>query len=296
MEVLVPIEVTDTVLKSSSVAEDPTPAWVAGTYAIGYQCHLVSTHRVYERTVATASAVAPNLDPTGWKDLHATNRWAMFDQAMDTVTRANNTLTVVLQPGYHNALAILGIEGGSLLHVVERDAPGGNIVREYSDNLEESQPADWWEYYFMPFKPRTGVLVADIEPFYNAEVTVTLSGQGVVGIAMLAVGDLRPLGDTTFDSEAIPVDYSYVDIDAYGNNTILKGKTAKDLAVTVEFDAREANRVTDTVHELLGRPCLWVSNRRDQYRYLWSFGLGSGKVRPKDAKTCVLPLQVKGLI
>ena len=32
--------------------EDPTPAWTAGTYAVGDERHVVATHRVYKCAVA----------------------------------------------------------------------------------------------------------------------------------------------------------------------------------------------------------------------------------------------------
>lgn len=297
MEVLVPITITDAMITSISVAEDPTAPWVAGTYAADALCHRPNTHRVYRRIDAGTSATPPESDAPHWQDLRPTNRWSMFDKEVATATTATNTLSLVIKPGNANAVALVGISGGEGLTVVTRDAPGGNVISTYTDALEESAPSDWWEYWFMPFKPRTAVLVADIEPYLGMEITITLTGSGTVGCAMCVVGDLRPLGDTQFDAECQLVDYSYVDIDkSTGKNTIQKGKTAQDLSAEVLLDASEANRVKDTMVEVLGQPCLYVPSRYSQYRYLWTYGLGAGKVKPKSAKEASLPLTVQGLI
>lgn len=297
MEILVPITITDAMVTSINVSEDPTAAWVAGTYAADALCHRSSTHRVYRRYTAGSSTVAPELDATNWQDLRPTNKWAMFDKEVATATTAPNILSWVIKPGNANAVALVGISGGEGLTVITRDAPGGNVISTYTDTLEESAPSDWWEYWFMPFKPRTAVLVADIEPYLDMEITITLTGSGTVGCAMCVVGDLRWLGDTQFDAECQLVDYSYVDIDkTTGKNTIQKGKVAQDLSAEVLLDASEANRVKDTMVEVQGQPCLYVPDRRPQYRYLWTYGLGAGKVKPKNAKEASLPLTVQGLI
>lgn len=297
MEVLVRTTITDAMLVSSTAPEDSTAEWVSGaTYAIGDLRWRATTHMVYERLTAGAGTTVPELAKADWKAKRPTNRWAMFDSQMNTVTQVASPLTVVLKPGNFNAVGAYGIQGATSVTVTVLDAPGGNVIRTWTSSLEESAPADWWEYWFMPFKPATDFVLSDIEPYVNAQITVTFTGPGTVGVAMLDVGDLRPMGDTQWGPESSPQDYSYVDIDSDGNNVVMKGKSAKDMSAVSEFDPGEANRIDDTVHELLGVPSMWIASRAPEHRPLRCFGLGTGKVTFPDRTRARLSLSVKGLI
>ena len=49
--------------------------------------------------------------PTAWTDYGPTNRWAMFDQEVNTQSTGDSPLSVVLQPGIVNAIALLELVG-----------------------------------------------------------------------------------------------------------------------------------------------------------------------------------------
>jgi hypothetical protein len=112
MKVIKPHVITDLMMLSSSVPETDYPAWASGTtYALGARVIRTNVHRVFERLVAGAGTVAPELDTTSppiWMDVGPTNRWAPFDDVVGTLASGPSPLKYVLSVGlpYRRAWAV----------------------------------------------------------------------------------------------------------------------------------------------------------------------------------------------
>lgn len=296
--VLVQTTIVDSMVTAwGTASEDDTTVWASGAFTSGQERHRVETHRVYRRITDGTDAPGeyPENYPERWQNRRATNRIAMFDGEGATATTVASPLITVFKPGNFNGAYFAGVEGASLLEVVVKDETGGNVVFEFEDDLEGSEPGDWWEYWFMPFNARRDVVLSGIEPFLDAEVTVTLSGPGSVSLGILQVGDLRPIGTTEDRAQAAPKSYSYVAINADGKNEIRRGKKARDLQFTVFGDLDDANRVGATFEELNDLPCAWFASTDPQYEMLRSFGLGRATLIHQDGEY-VANINVEGLI
>lgn len=303
LSVLAPLVVDDSVLVSSTAAEDDYASWSSGTtYSAGAFCISTTTHRVYQ-SMADSNV---GKDPTDvnnqsgstvyWLDYGPTNRWAMFDNEANTQTIVPLSLTVVLQPGSFTAFYLAGLDAATI-DVVIRDAPGGNILYSYSGDLEGSMPADYDEYFFDRFKPQTDFLVSGIEQYTSGELTITLaSPSGNVKCGVLAVGDLRSLGQTQYGAKAKPKTYSYIKTDDFGRTTIKRRKAAKDMTATAFLHPSEANTVTDLIESLLDVPAVWIGSDLPEYGFLRVFGLGSGEISADGPTYCQLSLTVQGMI
>lgn len=303
LSVLLPVAITDAMFVSSTAPETDYAAWSAvTTYAAGNKCISTTTHRIYE------SGVADNLnkDPTdinnrigatpAWLDYAPTNKWAMLDGEVTTQTKHASPLTVVFEPGFFNCLYLGGLDAENL-EVTVKDAPGGNTVYHYTGALEGSAPGDYYEYFFEPFKPQTDFVVSGIDQYNAAEITVSLTSvSAAVGCGMLQLGDLRPLGDTQRGAKAKPKTFSYIKINDYGENEIVRRKKAKDMAASARLDLDEANTVLDTINSVLDVPCAWIATDRPEHTGLRVFGLGGGEITYDLPEECLLTLDVKGLI
>ena len=303
LSVLVPIEIDDTKLVSSTVAETDHPVWLPdATYAIGDRRISLVTHRVYE------SLAAGNIghDPTDidnrvgttlwWFDVGATNKWAMLDGEVSTQTVAASPLTVILRPGAINSAFLAGLDA-SALSIVVKDRPGGNVIYQYAGDLEASLPADYYEHFYDPFKMQTDFLATEIGAYNDCEVTFTLERfGGTVKCGVLAIGDLRPLGQTQYGAKAKPKSFSYIKVDEYGNNTIRRRKKAQDMTATAFVALSEANSVLDTISELLDVPCVWIGTDLPEYTGLRTYGLGSAELSYDHPQDAILNLTVQGLI
>lgn len=301
--VLVPIDVTDAILTSTTAPETDYAEYdPAKTYVLGERCISSVTHRIYE------SLVGGNLahDPTDldnqfgttrwWLDADPTNAWAMFDSEVSTQTVLASPLTIVLEPGFFNGIAMFGLDAEHLVITI-KDAPGGNVIYSYDDDLENSAPGDWYEHFFSPFKPQTDFFASGIDQYHDAEITLTLtSASAPVKCGMLALGDLRPIGRTMYGGKAKPKTYSYIKTDEYGKTIIKRRKATKDISITGWLEVEEADTVLDTLTELLDVPCAVIGSDLANHAGLRTFGLISGEISYDHPRDCLLTMNVQGMI
>ncbi len=303
LSLMKPATMADAILTSSTAAETDYTAYNSGTtYALGGRCISTTTHRVYESLIAGNVGNDPTLidnrigTTPKWSDVSATNRWKMFDDQVASQTSVASPLTVVLHPGFVNAIGLLGLDAEAIA-VTVKDAPAGNTIYSYTGSLEGSTPFDYYEYFFSPFEPLTDFIVSGIDPYADMQVTVTLTkATGNVMCGMLQVGDLVPLGTTQYGAKAKPKTYSYIKINDYGENEIIKRKKAKDLTATAWLKLEDANNVLDTIGSMLDVPCIVICSDRADYSGLRSFGLVSGEISYDKPQDCLLSVSVNGLI
>lgn len=275
-----PIDTTAAqLLAGTTLAEDPSPVWVAGTYAIGYLCHVVATHRVYKRTVATASATSPELDAAGWTDFRPTNKWAPFDIYTNTAASSIAAdITFVLACRFVNTLMLRGLVGKSAT-VSIKDAPGGaTIFPAKTFSLQQSATC-YFDYAFGARKARPSLLITGLPIRSNAEMTITVSATGanLRAIGMIVRGKLKALhgtkmGGTQQDAQAIPKTYTYRKTNDDGSVTTVPRGSSKDISFDVFMDITEADRAVQELEQLLSRPVGVIATTVVGYAGLSAFG------------------------
>lgn len=284
MNILVPIEITDAILTSSSLAEDSTSAWVAGTYAVGDFRHVVATHRVYKCAVAGSSTISPELDPTRWNDDRPTNKWAPFDSYVTTPAQGVTSISYTLLPGFANALSLYGLVGGSL-SVIVKDGPGGNILLSKTIELYE-QALGLYELLFTNLQQLDRVVLKDLPMSPNAEITITINAASGadVAIGMINVGDLTPVigaaawGGTEYGATAEPKTYSYIKFNSDGTSSIKRRGSATDIKASVAMPEESAEYAVSVVQKVLDKPVSSIATTEDGYSYLNVFGLVSASL------------------
>ena len=300
MNIITPITITSAMF-STALAEDPTAAWVSGTYAVGDYCHVVATHRVYKCAVGGSRTISPELDPNNWTDFRPTNKWAPFDIYTSTAASTVTSVSYTVTPGYFNALALYGLTG-SQYAITIKDAPGGSVIYSKSGYLSDD-PLGWYEYLFAPLKPTTKIVLTGLPIRPNAELTITITaatGQPV-GIGMIVCGDFVPLtgagkwGGTQHGASAEPVTYSYIKTADDGTTTIVRRHAGTNLRVTVMMPRAEADAVLASVQSVLDVPVAWIATTATGYSGLTTFGIGSGSMTYDNWGMATLTLTVKGL-
>ena len=301
--ILVPLLMTDSMLHSSTVAEPSAreTVWTSGgTYVAGDERIRIITHRVYVCVKdCSGRTQPPEDDPMYWLEMRSTDRWAMFDDKVSTATQASSTLTVVIRPGeFFNALALYGLDG-THIEITVRDAPGGNVIKHYDEDLYEPF-GDWYEWLFSPYRPTTKVFLRDIVPYATAEITITISASGgTVGIGLVAFGDLMSMvragvGGAEYGLSIEPIDYSYVREDAFGNTEIKRRYAATDLRCTVNLPKADEDYAAELLIAVRALPVAFIATATPGYDSANVFGLVSGRVvrdKPSTAE-----IRVKGLV
>jgi len=303
--VLVPLAVTTPMLTSSTIAEPAAgeAVWAAATsYTIGQQVIRVETHRIYENLIAGVDATLPESSPTRWLDVGPTNRWAVFDTLVSSQSTIVTPLTMVIRPGFFNAIALYGLDGATV-SVSVKDAPAGAVFYTKTIDLLEP-PIDYYDYYFGVIRSSSKAFFKDILPQADPELTITLSaGAGIaVKAGMFAIGDLRSLmlsdgfGGTLAGAKAKPITYSYISTDVFGNTKIIRRAKATDLDIRAVVPKADADAALLTIQSVLDIPAVWIATDQTGYEGLSVFGLASGDVTYEGPVYSTININVKGLI
>ena len=271
MEAIRVTTITGAMLVSSTVAEPDTgeTAWSAlTTYAEGDRAIRTSTHRIYESLVAGNLNHTPETSPTQWVDAGPTNKWAVFDELIDTVTTGASPLTYVFNPGLVEAFALLGLVGQTAQVSI---VVGASTVYDETFDLDGSIIADDYDYMFAPFNQRTQVVATDLAP-YDGTWTVTITGASTASVGVIAVGTTDYLGRLGYGAQAGYISYSGIDTDTFGRTKITRRRAVKSITGQLLVDRPDINRVSRSFADLDGRLAIFVGTPDDDYEPLTVYG------------------------
>ncbi|MDD2664377.1 MAG: hypothetical protein PHD19_11555 [Dechloromonas sp.] len=260
MKFIEPVSLASAALISSTIAEADYPAWdVATSYTVGARVIKTATHRVYESVKADNLGHDPATDKTAewWVDVGPTNRWAMFDASVGSVSSVAGALTVVLEPGIISALALLDI-AGTAVHVV-MESGGATVYDKTFDIADDAELLDWWMYFFGPITPATTLIVTDLPPFHAGRLTVSITpAGGSAACGTLAVGELVEVGDVEWGARIGVTDYSRKETDEWGVTSVTERGYAKRLEPSVEIRKTAVDYVARRFAAIRARPVVWI--------------------------------------
>jgi hypothetical protein len=256
MKVIKPIDITDAVILSSTATETYAAYDAATTYALGDR--VTSGNSIYECIQAPSTGNTPGTAPLFWSVFSPTNRWAMFDSEISTITVQSSPLTVTLAPGYANSLALLGVDGNEV-DVNITDGDGGPNVYSKTLSLDTSVVTDWYMYFFEPAGQLSELVLTDLPPYNNARVTISIRGATTVRCGQISVGTFYFLGLAEYGATAGIIDFSRKETNATtGVTTFTKRNFSKRMSVRIIVDNAQISRVIRTLSDLRATPAMWV--------------------------------------
>lgn len=264
MKVVRPVTITDAILNSSTAAEPGAgeTAWNSGTtYAAAAEVYLTSTHRRYRSVQASNTNHNPAADTTAtwWLDIGPTNRWAMFDSGVGTITTQVSPLTVELDPGQSiDTIALLDVAAATVQCVMIADAV--SVYDQTVDMTSLDTVTDWYEYFFDPITRRTTVIFNDLPPYPNGVVTITSTegGGGAVSIGTCVIGRRFRVGGTKYGASAGITDFSRKATDDFGVTTVVERPYADRMDVVVDCVAGATDQIKRTLASLRATPVVWI--------------------------------------
>lgn len=298
LSLITPLTITAGMITSSTAVTHVAAEleWNAATnYAKGQVVFRATWGRRYENLVPGVHADNPEDNPERWYDLGPTDTMAMFDTEVSTQSIADNTLTVVFAPGAFDAMFLAGLDGASLSVTVKALA-GGSVIYSVTEPLEASEPADYWEYFFDPFQPKSTFYASGLDPYAGCEVTLTVSNPaGIARCGMASLGALTKLGKSLSGVTISPKSYARVTVDERGATKIKKGKSAQDMTISATVPLDDLTRVHDNLTRVMGVPCVWIGSDSKRLSSMRVFGLGNGKLTEQGSHA-MLNLTVEGMI
>lgn len=275
MSVIRPNVMTDAMLSSSTAAETDYPEWdAAAAYAVDAKVIRSSTHRIYQRLIAGTTGTAPENDALNWADIAPTNRWAMFDNVVGTITTVTGNLTVVMRPGLVSGLALLELKGQQAI-VTMKDKPGGVTAYSKTVTLDGTDISSFYEWFYADYVQRTDVVLTDLPAhFASSELTVSITAAevGTASCGVCKAGPVIKIGNTQAGASAGILDYSKKSVDDFGNYLITKRAFSKRNELKLVTQAHEFNRIYRALAGMRSEPCVYIAAEAPGFEPLLVYG------------------------
>jgi hypothetical protein len=262
MKVLIPTSATTASLLASSLPENDYPSWAPGsTYAIKDRVISTVTHRIYESNATGNVGHDPATDGgTNWTDVGPTNRWAMLDDAVGTLSVGTGTIDVTLAPGRVDSLAVVDTTAETVRVVVTVD---GTMLFDQtrSTNASGGVIGDWYTYFTADTGKVMSLVIDKLPRYANAHVRVILTGDnpsGPVSLGTLLVGKVIDLGLTEAGPSVGINDFSRKVTDDFGATSVVPRAWAKRMTIRSLVDTRAVDGIQRTIAALRAQPALWI--------------------------------------
>lgn len=204
-----------------------------------------------------------------WQDVGPSNRYAMFDDQVSTQTVSSAPLEIILETGYINSLALVGLSGVSVTVVA---TTGSLETFRETFALDATVIGDWYQYYYEESTPVSEVVVYGIPPYSQTRVTITVDGTSHVAIGNIAFGTSYFLGETEYGATAGITDYSTKETDDFGTTTFVRRDFAKRMSARLMLDNVQLRKVQNILADLRATPCVWTGTDDETYAPLVVYG------------------------
>jgi hypothetical protein len=274
MKVIKPVTVTDAMILASNAVE-AYAAWSgATTYSINQKVDYGSNY--YNSLVnSNLNNIPDAVSSTFWELIGTDNKHAMFDgQVSSETTKATSPLTVTVSCGIVNSVGLIGLTGSSVTISV-RDNGASPPVYSRTVALDGTIITDWYMYFFEPFVQLGEVVLTDLPPYLNGQITMSLSGGSAVAIGELIVGTVYSLGDVALNQGATVgiIDYSRKDTDVdSGVTTFTRRAFSKRMSGQFLIDNADMNGVQRILADIRAVPSVFIGSEETTYAPLVVYG------------------------
>lgn len=229
-----------------------------------------------------------------WSDAGPSNRWAMFDGEVQTVTRKSNSLTVTVSPVGAPTVALLNVRAKTAQC---RSVHGSTEVYNKTVSLwDTSLISDWAEYFFGTPEFRTEAVFTGLPPVPGQAVTITLSAPGAeVECGMCILGTPFNTGVEQLGLKRSGLDYSTVTFDVYGKATIRRRGYAREVSTQTQLDNSAFDRIARRLDQIASTPVLVLSGQ-PCYDSTVVYGLVSYSLDVRTNMHSYASFEVKGFI
>lgn len=268
MKVIKPITITPAMIVSNTAANVDADYNPATAYALGDKCTYGGI--IWACIEGPVTGQQPDISPIKWANKGPANTHALFDDKISTPTTASTSLTLVLKPGYVNALGLFGLVGDTLT-VTARNGIAGEVVYSATRKLKRRVVTRLYEYLYERSSQLREVVLTGLPTRKDLHITLTITGASV-SIGMLSAGSLMVIGEAQYGMTLDLIDYSLNTTDKNGVTTFVKGLFAKRLSGVVVVNNAFFTRVARDLEALSGIPCAWIGTSKDGYTPLTIFG------------------------
>jgi hypothetical protein len=263
MKIIKPNTITLDTIVSSSLTETQ-PAWSSSTsYTIGNTVY--DEYNGIYQAITNNTNKRPSTSLTDWVYVRPTNRLALFDSQINTVSTATNNITITLKTGNMQGMALLNMIGSNITITV-RNGLNGDIIYTGSQSLVGAV-IDWYQYFFFDLETQKNQTIFIDLPlnYIDTYTTIVITGVGAISVGTITFGRLLTLGKTEYGTSSGITDYSVKQTDDFGQTNFVQRAYSKRVSCRVLVDNAELNRVQRTLYDVRAVPCLWFASDNPTY-------------------------------
>jgi hypothetical protein len=260
MRVIIPLKMTDAILTNSNVPEDDFPEWNSSvSYTTGQKVIVLSTHRIYE-ALQNNTNVNPVTDTAEtWLDIGPTNRWSVFDGAIESQTTQFQTVEYEFtSDGTYSGIALLNMEASQVTVDILDSIEGAQPTLTFS-LVDNSNVFDWFSYFFFPILSKKDLIVSNLPIFANSVITINVTALETVKIGEIIIGEDLILGKSLLGGRLGIEDFSTKQKDVFGRTFIFERAFANTVDFQFSFPISSARRVSLVLAELRARPAVYYT-------------------------------------
>lgn len=295
-----PIAVTDATLSATDVPEADHAAIANSTgYVLGNRVISTATHMIYQCILAYTSgspATAPNLDPTHWVEVSATNRWKVFDTVNSSQTARANSMSYTLELGESiSTVGVLNLTNATTVRVRLNDPTFGVVYDGTADVSAVVASSAWWEWFFGLRSAPVDCVFTDIPAYPEAQLIIDIEGGALLAVGVILAGQSVPLGDGLEYGTGVGIqDYSRVEENQFGDTVLVQRAFAKRATFSVNVPKVDFDAVIAFLTSVRATPCLYIGNENYQSTFIFGFyqDMGGTIAYPTYSE---LSLQLRGL-
>lgn len=305
MKVVTPVEVTETLLTSSSIPEPDTARgeveWAAGSYEFGDQVIVSSNHSKYQCVVDAGTSdnpvtgAAKNV-PT-WTRIGSTNRYAMFDSSNGTQSISDSDIVVRINANENiDSVGFFNLTGSYEVNIKMVDPAEGEVYNETIETVDNSQVIDFWTYCFSPIIFIDKFVKLDLPPYPDAYIEITLKTAVTMGVGSLVIGRQTDLFTTIYGTKINLINRSIVTDDGFGNYSITKRPSSYRPTYEIRLPTDKINILLTILEPLIDQLAIWIGEEGDQYRYTVNYGFyKDSDIFPAGPEISELRIEVEGI-
>ena len=282
------------------IASDPGLVWSAvqiaeptynssSTYATNAVVYDPVTRGVFQSLI-DGNVGRVLADTTAWTPQPVTNRWRMFDKAVNSQTSNPEIVTVAVKPGaLVNTLGLLNV-AGSRVTVTQTDS-----LYSQSKSLVRHDVSNWYDWFYEEPIREGDVIFEGIPPFVNSTLIITVENAGdTAAIGACLLGKSRTIGQTAWDFTGGILSYSTSTTDTFGGIRMVRRDNSKTLNFEVYIDSGFESEAYRLLRDYTDVEMLCIG--ADDYSMTFSYGyLGQWSVPvTNSAKTA--HIEWKGLV
>lgn len=251
-----PLPITPAMVTASNAgALDPNYS-AATSYSLGQRVYVPADGKTYECVQAPALDKYPPTSPLYWMLTAPSNRWAMWDAEVSTVTTTSGgTLTATVEvPQRFNAASFHGLVGREI--ALQQKNADGDVLWSATRSLLAS-PNGWYSYYYEPRRQMRDAVFTGLLPSSGSRLEITITG-APAACAAVVVGNSMDIGQAQYGFTSGVIDYSRKDTASDGTQRLVRGRYSKRMSGTLMQERGQFNAISAALEEVRATPCVWV--------------------------------------